>query len=325
MDPQNDDAILEELRFHEEVAARDVPILRRNLYRLTQAAQVFIGDFTVDANDPLDFMAVHFLDKQVRHAEAVYTLDTHLDTALIARSMMEGLCFLKWSAQDLDRALRWRVFIFIERWRRLRAEPDAASPVQAKAISELRAHLDSFGVALHTRKAREATAAGKRMPEDPFVRTWHDARLEDVFAAVKGQDLYQGPYAFAADWHHWSPSGMQLGMQYEGQVLQRVDRSVVGQAVAFATAFQCLIETAMFIVERFDLPTGHIFVGALRAYQSELDAREESLGSPPRRSGDGMTSEQREPHRDLPGPASSAGHAHTHAHLPETAARVTRP
>ena len=71
-----------------------------------------------DQTDDLQVMSLVFLTKQSDHIGSMIRLGEHLDVALVARSMIEGLVQLKWAAQKpQERALRWRAFAFVHDWR----------------------------------------------------------------------------------------------------------------------------------------------------------------------------------------------------------------
>src|SRR5688572_9248803 len=81
---------------------------------------VAIGDaafsrpYTFDRDNDLAFMTLTFAGRQIEHARSVLVLGSSLDTALIARSMLEGLSQLLWASQEPeDRPLRWRAFVYV--------------------------------------------------------------------------------------------------------------------------------------------------------------------------------------------------------------------
>ena len=67
------------------------------------------SSINVETGGEFALLLVAFVWKQEDHAEAILSLGRHRDTQLVARSMIEGLCQLKWAAKDPDeRANRWR-------------------------------------------------------------------------------------------------------------------------------------------------------------------------------------------------------------------------
>jgi hypothetical protein len=96
----HDDPLRAELRAIEASAARAVPVIERWLKTLAPFCNSIVRGVILQADDHLGFMALQFHGKQLGHAEAVVVLGDHPDSALIARSMLEGLCLLKWAKQD---------------------------------------------------------------------------------------------------------------------------------------------------------------------------------------------------------------------------------
>lgn len=271
MNEEESGALKAELRQLEQRAMLDIPILQKHLAAISGAARDCVHDFDVASDDYLGWMSVHFFDKQLGHAAAVRILDGHRDAALVARSMLEGLCFLKWSSHDTKRALRWHCFSVIDEWRSLRASPRPHTADLAGRLDELASYLATFGDVLLTKKARRALNSARELPEDPFIRTWYDAKLQDIFALVSASDLYTGPYGMAGDWHHWSPTGLLRANEYENREIRYVVSSPVEHASSLATACQCVAETSDFVVQHFQLPNCEKLATAIDAYINEVD------------------------------------------------------
>jgi hypothetical protein len=69
----------------------DIERLRRYLVDLVALAErSFAGPVTFDGSNHLAFMALAFAGKQVVHARSILTLQSSMDTTLVARSMFEG-------------------------------------------------------------------------------------------------------------------------------------------------------------------------------------------------------------------------------------------
>lgn len=71
-------------------AARDIAYLRDRLEELVALIRIAMTEGgTAPADDHMAFMAYVFLSKQLDHAIGILQLDSHPDTQLIARSMLE--------------------------------------------------------------------------------------------------------------------------------------------------------------------------------------------------------------------------------------------
>ena len=281
MDEKEVEALKAELRGIEVQAVNDVPRHRVYLRDLCDVSRRTVRTFFIPETDNLGFMAVHFFEKQLGHASAIQTLDGHRDTALVARSMLEGLCFLKWAWHDPQRSLRWRLFTVIQEWRELRAGMAAKSVDRDARELELHAYLTANRDAILSVRALRASERGEALPADPYITTWYSAKLKDIFAMVKAEELYDGPYGFASDWHHWSSSGLALAMEYEGDSLEYVSSSPVFQATAYANAFQCLAETSWFLVHHFKLDGLELLEDVINRYVEELGRPEHGRVLPP--------------------------------------------
>lgn len=274
VDEKEIEALKAELRGIESKAVTDIPRHRLYLRELCDVSRRTVRSFSIPETDNLGFMSVHFFEKQLGHASAIQILDGHRDTALVARSMLEGLCFLKWASHDSQRSLRWRLFTVIQEWRELRAGMAAKSIDHDARELELHTYLSEHHDAILSSRALQARQRGKALPADPYISTWYSAKLIDIFALVKAEELYAGPYGFASDWHHWSSAGLALAMEYEGYSLEYVRSSPVFQATAYANAFQCLAETSLFLVHHFELDGREPLEAVINRYVDELGSPE---------------------------------------------------
>ena len=186
-------------------------------------------------------LVVAFCWKQEDHADAILTLGRHRDVQLIARSMIEGLCQVKWAAQDPDtRAERWRQFAWIHDWRLLQRDERADKPVPLETEKRI-----LQGVAQHGHLFLKGSARKKKEKagRDPYVRHWSGRSVAELCEEVKGERLYEWPYASFSDWHHWSPGGIVPAFKEEGRKVT-FDRATAHEVLpSFAVAFQCLYET----------------------------------------------------------------------------------
>lgn len=186
-------------------------------------------------------MVVAFCWKQEDHADAIMTLGKHRDVQLIARSMIEGLCQLKWAAQDPgSRAERWRQFAWVHDWRLLRRDHKVGKPVPSDTEERILDGLAEHGHLFLKAKARKNQDKAGR---DPYVQHWSGRSVAQLCEEVKGERLYEWPYATFSDWHHWSPGGVVPVFKEEGRKVTFPRPSAHDVLPSFAVAFQCLYET----------------------------------------------------------------------------------
>lgn len=237
--------------------------------RLVDVSKGLTG--TTNASGPFSFMVVFFLWKQTDHADAILRLGTHRDTELIARSMIEGLCQLKWAAQDPDvRGDRWRRFAWVHDWRLLQKRLQASLPVSADERRRIELGVEQYGKDFKTRKARAKVAKGATPPADPYVAHWAGAAVAELCAAVGGTPLYDWPYAHFSDWHHWSPGAILTATRRETNRLSFTQPEPQDAFPTYVVAFQCLFETVELANKRLDLGIGEQLAAMLQAYLRDL-------------------------------------------------------
>lgn len=224
---------------------RTFPAFRRSLERLCATLNRAIVCVRYEESDHSAFMCLVFACKQLDHARAVLLLGSHPDCALVVRSMLEGLCQLKWAlASPEDRPRRWRAFALVADWRAARRlEAEGIAPVGLD-VAARRASIHPFEQLFLTRKAKNLARIGRPLPEDPFCETWYGTSLKTIFEAVKAEPHYNWSYGAFSDWHHWSPSGVGAALRRRGRSVRWTSVSRDSDAGALTVAFQCVVETA---------------------------------------------------------------------------------
>lgn len=180
-------------------------------------ATAMLGIIRHQVDDHFAFMAATFFAKQIGHAEAMLLLNDHQDTQLIARSMLEGMCYLFWAYRDNPaRALRWRQYSYVLDWRYLRSLDAAGIPVEAERRTAVEAAIAAHGGAFHSDKARKCIKQGKPLPLDPYEFDWAGQTIRSVFLEVNSVKVYEKSYSWFSAWHHWSPGGIGLALSEVG-------------------------------------------------------------------------------------------------------------
>jgi hypothetical protein len=259
MADDSDNTLAHDLSMLETQSEALVPHLRVALHDLRSAAATTVRRISVPRTDYFGRMALYFHAKQIEHSTAILTLDGHPDSTLVARSMLEGLCLLKWArADEAERALMWHAFSLVIDWRRLKAEELSGHSIDEAHRSSLNERLATEGHRFLTDAALKASAASADLPADPYRRTWYVGTLKDIFAAVGGSLLYDGPYKHMSDWHHWNPAGLAQGMWSRDDAFGFDAKSPTIAAGAFSNGFQALAETALVVTEHFSLDSAPI-------------------------------------------------------------------
>lgn len=180
------------------------------------------------------------------HADAMLRLGVHRDVELSARSMIEGLCQLKWAGQDPEaRADRWLRFVWVQDWRLLQKKLRDGLEVSDEERRRIEAGVQKYCTDFKKNKVRPGA--------DPFIRHWSGKSVAELCADVDGTPLYEWPYAGFSDWHHWSPGGVFGATQRQDKRVTWTQPQPGDVVPAYAVAFQCLYETVHVANSRFKL------------------------------------------------------------------------
>lgn len=244
-----------DINLHEEKCkdALDGLITRsRNLMALSNR---IIQDVEYREDDHLGFMGLCFLSRQIDHLQCMDILTHHRDAMLIARSMIEGLCMVKWASLIAhERPLKWRAFSYIHDWRILRlkvASGEAVDPVQQNKIES---GLAEYGHLFYTIEARRAQGEGRELPNDPYHKDWKcGIQIRQICESVGGGDLHREIYSTFSDWHHWGSATMAESLSLSEDKVLYTASSASKSAMALATGFQCLLETVELVNQHLGL------------------------------------------------------------------------
>jgi hypothetical protein len=217
---------------------REVPFLKDQVEKILTLAIELSRSITIRENDDFGCMTIHFLLKQMQHAESVVRLVPRRDAGLIARTMIDGLYKLLWTSRaHEERAKLWRSFSVIHDWRMIQARLKIGIVVDDKDIRKNEAGLDEFGTLHRLKNPKPASP-------DPYNRYWHGGvKLSDMAKVVDCRQLYDGPYSELSDWEHWGLEGIGNSIEREhNRIIIHPDSDRIA-GVALLAAFQCLFET----------------------------------------------------------------------------------
>lgn len=250
----------------DEVAERSIHHLRECVEALRDIVNEALSDAAMQDSNHLGVMAAVFLSKQLDHAVAVLRLGDHPDTALIARSMLEGRCQLIWAAKDpAERPLAWRSSAWIADWRTMRKADDAQEPVADERRAAISRQLEKYGAQFLKRSAR---ATNKPLPDDPYRRDWYPGTVHDLFAATDSLELYDTLYMSFSEWHHWSAAAIGHAIHRSSDGVMYCASAPWKEATALACAFQCLLETALVADDALGLGLAERLFSLVQRYQS---------------------------------------------------------
>lgn len=243
-----------------ELALRHLPYLRHNLAVLTElSAKAFTPRVRIAIRSHLRFMLASFAVKQIEHSHSLLKLKSSIDTALIARSMLEGLTQMLWVTKDpRRRPLLWRAFAFVIDWRLLQRQRSQGLTIDPAIERHTRRGINHYGKWFLTKEARRELAAGKPLPKDPYTKNWYGERETDIFRDVGGTILLEGAYVPFSEWHHWRPGafGRLLSFDESTSTFSMTTSDPSQLAMALATGFQCLWQTMQVFNARCRLGIG---------------------------------------------------------------------
>lgn len=242
----------------EDQALRDLKDLRKNLHALVALAEQAFP-VNIGRRSHLRFMLASFAIKQSEHANSLLKLGSSPDTMLIARTMIEGLSQMLWAAKrPRHRPLLWRSFVFVHDWRLIQEHRAQGRPVDPQAERAVRVGLRRIGQRFLTRQARDARAAGRALPDDPYMKNWYDERESEILRDVGGQDLLRHAYGPFSEWHHWRVGAIGRLVSFDGAARRFTMSASRPSDVATATAcaFQCLWQMMQLLNARCRLGMG---------------------------------------------------------------------
>lgn len=252
----------------EERAARVLPELQLLLKDLLQYAESQLGERMVSGDEAFALMSICYHVRLGEHAHAVLRLGVHPDSALVARSVLEGWWQLAWAANDpVSRAERCRAFAFVADWRLLRAKRDRGEPVDPAEEEQIQEGIATVGQVHLSAKALRAIAAGNAVPDDSYNQTWHAKQIRELADETGHQDDYLGLYSDLSDRHHWDMGDLVQSLHREGDRLFWKGTSHSSGVMSVATAFMCFCNATKLLSRHFALGLDEELGRRLEAFQ----------------------------------------------------------
>jgi hypothetical protein len=220
-------------------------LLESELALLTGVVQSMADGMTFFEGSDFHLLAACSLSKQLEHAIGVLLTIQHADSALIARSMLEGMWQIEWTAEDVtSRAFRWRKFIYVAQWRELMDSDARKAPVdpatRAKTMEGFRTHKRLFE---RRNDQRSFTSIGTSY-RDKYYRTWHGLGVKDLAEALGDLPLYYKWYERFSQRHHWDIAEMVRSVDNSVKPVVFSGATLHALGGAADVAYACLFRTA---------------------------------------------------------------------------------
>jgi hypothetical protein len=125
-------------------------------------------------DDHFGFMLLTFLLKQLEHMKSIIGLSksgNFKDTAIIARTMLEGFAYLQWASHRPEvRAYRWRAFGWLVDFRNIQEQEKLGEKVnpeyKRRVENEIKRHCEIL------LKPRYLQTEKQNLPADPYIQEW---------------------------------------------------------------------------------------------------------------------------------------------------------
>jgi hypothetical protein len=205
----------------------------------------FDGGIACAVGDDIGEMATLFTAKQAEHLVTIHALldaERAMDATTIARTMLEGLALLLWTAKEPgSRARAWRAYSLVVDLATLRERQRAGDVFDASIEAELAARL-ATDAALFLKRGCDP------MQVSSYRTKWHlDAdgkplRIIDILRDVS-DDRFVGLYSDLSNWVHWNAKGIWGGLHRDAGRVRISWASNNASAKALAAGFQALVQS----------------------------------------------------------------------------------
>lgn len=182
------------------------------------ANAIYRAGVTIDPNDSAPEMAMFFLFKQMEHLASVTHLANqkcHRDTAVLARTMVEGAACLNWALLDAPtRPDLWYWFTLIDEWRTLQSNAARGMPYDSEHLANIGKAMEEHGIAYIRdnllRDLKKAESEGKKLlyPHDPWAYEWTKSNVIDKIKLIDEGGSLEQYYRKSSQWAHWASPPM---------------------------------------------------------------------------------------------------------------------
>lgn len=203
------------------------------------------NSFMLERNDDFGFFLICYMYKLDLHMNSIRKLSPSPDVQLIARSMIETLIQMLWVAHSpVQRASRWRQYIFVEDWMKLQ---DLLR--QGKDISLEEQHSIESGYAAIEDNFLKSTG-GK------IYNNWKcGVKIHDMASTVKADELYSILYSSLSDWVHGGPNSFSHMVTFTSEMTLNIQNNAPNHILksSFSIAFQCMYQALLICSQHFSL------------------------------------------------------------------------
>lgn len=160
----------------------DLEIYVAYLTNLQGLARKKISGIKFPEDDDFAFMGISTMIKQISHADAILKFETHPDTNLIARSMLETSFQYLWvNLEPQERSRKYRGFALIHDWRMIQKKKLNNEEFSEKREANIIAGLEYYGDLLKL-KVKEGNPI---KTNDPYHTDWKAGKhISKIFKEV---------------------------------------------------------------------------------------------------------------------------------------------
>jgi hypothetical protein len=222
-------------------------LLNRHMVQVLALAKTCTTGLRVLEGDDFGFMAVNFLNKQIDHAGSLLLLIPRRDTCLIARTMFDGICQLRWAYQSAaERGRQWRAFSWVCDWRRMTTELASGCKVDDMDQVKIKAGIAEIGSMFRRSPSNSSVSS------DPYHRHWRGRmHLSDMASAIGVAEDYEEFYASMSAWEHWDPGSF-------GDALSRRENKVTYLPESIRVSVQSMLLGIQTLLQTLEIVDAHL-------------------------------------------------------------------
>jgi len=170
-----------------------------------------------------------------------------MNSAIIARSSLEGMALLLWAKKGQERAEKYRKFPLLERYFSLKEDKEKGEKIDEKEFDEMKSYfIENHHLYLKKKEKKENPLKSKRKD---YHRNWYDGKsikcIFDENVEKDGEEkLYRYIYKKTSKIIHWTHIGLAQALESNGDKKLFSSKMCIDLgAMALASGFQSLCQT----------------------------------------------------------------------------------
>jgi|GEM_PF-5623171 len=216
-------------------------------YLVSFSAKVLSSLPEIDKSDHMAYMASLFTFSQHDRLKAVKLLvdaGLYMDAGQIARSMLEGMCYLIWADKEPSkRPLLFFNYAYVHDFKTMQRmekwgivyNPDVKKNIE----DDVKSTKDTY----YSSENRKKLKKGNPLSNDPYVSRWHENEqrsIWNVFKDIMAGQVYDIAYAETSEWLHWNIVALRRTFRRQGDTVKYSSAEPHTACIALSVGFQAL-------------------------------------------------------------------------------------